>query len=357
MEFEKCLDKNGNYKTTKKNHKLLFKKVSEGDIEFLTKVLEGNPEIVDVVGEGSSWYLDKTPLMYAFQCGKSDVCNLLIDCGADVNFVMPGGPKTPMCNWAATLAAMYGGAYPEFMKILKRILAMGADPNLCEESFQRDAMHEAISQCQASNNGHYETVQVLLEAGADPDYRHREWLLRLAADYTYIEGGEVKTRSTKLAPEIFSMYGISQEELKAANQQSSRPVEPPFLEHPNGDHKKAKSALIEAMQGLDRLGETERWINFSGQGRGKTDETYVIRDVAYRNGILDLTSDSADVSAIQDLPGIASGQVSLNQSGQLDITPLTPPERGLFMDDLFLKYFQLKPTLKGRDYAVGVEWL
>lgn len=213
MEFSTCLTKEGGYKQTKKHHRLFFKQIEAGDIEFVGKVLDASPEMVNVLGADNQWYRDKSPLMYAFQCGQSEVCQQLIDRDADVDFVMPDGPKTPMCNWAATLAAMYGESKVEFMPILKRVLDLGANPNRCD-SMGRDAVLEAIGQYRASGKPRYKTIKLLLDAGADPDRRHREYILRLAGFLRVKRHGQPPVPAL-MASEVYEMYGIKRQEVAA----------------------------------------------------------------------------------------------------------------------------------------------
>ena len=119
-------------------------------------------------------------------------------------------------------------------------------------------------------------IRLALDRGADPD--------RQVGNSSNTVRELVEFNAHLYSPEVLALFSIEPE---VARGESSLPIEPPFMEHPSGDNANAEAALIEAMERLDGLGEVDRWINFSGQGRGQTDETYVVRDVAYRNGILD----------------------------------------------------------------------
>ncbi len=213
MEIEKCLTKDGKYKTTKKHHQLFFDQIREGNLEFVSAVLNASPAMVNVLGKNNSWYMDKSPLMYALQCAQDKMCTLLIDRGAEVDFVMPEGQEKSICNWAATMAAMYGESKPEFMQILKRLLELGANPNH-RDYMGRDALHEAISQLNALGKC-WQTVLVLIDAGADPEREHKKWLLQLAKVHTVKRYGEPASPSL-LAPEIYEAYGITKDELEKA---------------------------------------------------------------------------------------------------------------------------------------------
>lgn len=215
INIETCLDKSGKYKKTKKHHKLFFDQINEGNIEFIKSALDVSPEMVNILGENNNWYRDKSPLMYALQCTKAEMCILLIDRGADVNFRMPAGHKTTVCNWAATQATMYGEDNQEFIPILKKILELGANPNN-SDYMGRDAIHEAISQLNASGEEHnWQTIKILIEAGADPKRKHKDWLLQLVKIFRKKRYDEPATPSL-LAPEIYEIYGISKEELNSA---------------------------------------------------------------------------------------------------------------------------------------------
>jgi len=357
MDFEKCLDKNGKYKTTKANQKLLFKKVQEGDIEFLTNVLDASPEVVDLIGTESSWYRDKTPLMYAFQCDQPEVCRLMLDRGADVNFQMPAGPGDTICGWAAQLATRGYTTQLAFLEIFKRILSMGADPTVGNSLW--DAVHNCAAQSSEQEKEiSYEVIQLLIDAGADPNKYSRHLLLHSGSETTYVENGVSKTGPAKIKFEILERYGITREELEEFTRKRDVPKEQaPFLEHPNGNHPNAKAAIIEAMQQLDELGKVRRWIQFDGQGRGATDNQYECKSVAYRNGVLKLKLDDAELTKLLARLKLPEDSVSRDKSRHIVLTKLTPAQRGAFLNDVFLKHFKLKPTTGSKDYEVGVEWV
>lgn len=357
MDFEKCLDKNGKYKTTKANQKLLFNKVFEGDIEFLTKVLDASPEMVDLLGTESSWYRDKTPLMYAFQCNRPEVCRFMLDRGADVNFQMPDGPKSTVCGRAAAMATNGLQYHKEFFEIFKRIMKMGADATVGNPLW--DAVHNcAYASSQPKKEMAYEVIEMLMDAGADPNKWSRHLLLHTGSEESYVEDGVTKTKPPKIKFEVLERYGITQDDLEEFKRKQDAPEEtqPPFLEHPNGDHKNAKAALIDAMQRLDELGKAMLWIQIEGQGRGATDDQYECKSVAYRNGMLKLNLKDEELEKMLARLKLPADSVPSSKSRQLNLKKLTPAQRGAFLNDVFLKHFKLKPTHSGKDYGVVVEW-
>lgn len=357
MDFEKCLDKNSKYKNTKANQKLLFKKVQEGDVKFLKKVLDASPEMVDLVGTESSWYRDKTPLMYAFQCDKPKVCTLMLDRGADVNFKMPAGGNRTICEFAAESAAFGSKQQDEFLEIFQRVLEMGADATV------GIPLWRAIEQCasavkQERKEKGYQVIRILLEAGADPERETcRKLLINHGTESSYIQNGVTKTRPPEIDFKILELYGITREELDGSTDEEDSDDETrPFLEHPNGDHKSAKAALIDAMQRLDDLGKVMLWIQIEGQGRGATDSQYVCKSVAYRNGMLKLKLEEGELEEMLARLKLPADSVPNSKSRQLNLKKLTPAQRGAFLNDVFLKHYKLKPTHSGKDYGVVVEW-
>jgi hypothetical protein len=226
--------------------------------------------------------------------------------------------------------------HDEWLRLATRLLDEGADPN----TGLWPALHAVGGIVNRAD-----LIHLALDRGADPD--------RQVGNSGNTVRELVRINAHLYSSEVLALFGL---ESAVAQEESSSPIEPPFLEHPSGEHANAEAALIDAMERLDELGEVERWIRISGQGRGQTDETYVVRDVAYRDGILDLTVDKRELDRLTKSMRISSDQVQRDDNERLDLTRLTPSERGAFLNQVFLTHFGLKPTRRGRDYAVAVEW-
>src|SRR6478672_10757893 len=76
------------------------------------------------------------------------------------------------------------------------------------------------------------------------------------------------------------------------------PDDRPFLEHPSGEFDSALEAMTSAMRRLKSGGYADRWITFSGQGRGHDEDSYQIEDVPVRGNTLDLRGQSVDLAAV-----------------------------------------------------------
>lgn len=132
---------------------------SPDDLElFLDAIEDGNRELVEYflekgvdVNGVSTKGCKCTPLMAAADENQAEIARLLIDRGANVNFVNKNG-------WTALMEAADEGSY-ETARIL---LQAGADVNLHGETTRSTALNQAASE------GHLSVLKLLLDAGADP---------------------------------------------------------------------------------------------------------------------------------------------------------------------------------------------
>lgn len=132
----------------------------------------------------------------------------------------------------------------------------------------------------------------------------------------------------------------------------------PFMEHPSGKFRTSLDAITDAMNRLDKLGKTDRWIKFSGQGEGSRPDSIHAVDIPYRNGAFRIDSGPVDVRAVAEFAGVDASKVE--SSGQsevtIDLSRATPAERARFLDGLFRKHSGLRHHEGENDYSVGAEW-
>lgn len=137
----------------------LFKAIQAGDVTTVTALLDADPATVDAFGEGSAAYRDKTPLMFALQCGRHHIARQLIRHGADVGARMPGGPRSTVIAVAVASVIPQQGL-KDAVRIVGDLLDAGADPN--------DGLWPALSSYNKAWD-QPELIALLLERGADPD--------------------------------------------------------------------------------------------------------------------------------------------------------------------------------------------
>jgi hypothetical protein len=95
---------------------------------------------------------NETPLILAARCGRSDVVEVLLRAGANVNNVMPRSGETALLT-----ASWYG-----HLHVISILLAHGANVNI-----QDNDGHTAIMQ--ATLQSRLDIVNLLLSNGADPN--------------------------------------------------------------------------------------------------------------------------------------------------------------------------------------------
>ena len=118
--------------------KKLFKAVRQNDLEAIKQILAKNPEVIDNIAtpppkkdEGQS------PLQVAIKVGNLEIAHYLIEKGADVNHMEPdNGVPWNQCFKCPLLFDAIIGLYltwetrrEEYMHLILRLLASGADPN------------------------------------------------------------------------------------------------------------------------------------------------------------------------------------------------------------------------------------
>lgn len=139
---------------TKKDIKTFFKAVSNGDIRLVSQLLEGNAAYLRVCNFSPPKKDDgQSGLQLAFKTGNFEIAKLLIEQGADVNFM-----ETSAINeWTAPvlhdcIRATIFNAYTlqkdtkQFDKafyLLELMLSKNADPN-STDSYGNNCLHRAL---------------------------------------------------------------------------------------------------------------------------------------------------------------------------------------------------------------------
>lgn len=124
---------------------VLFKEIRQGSIEKIKERIEKNPAVVNEVFTGKKPLKDigQSPLQVALKCAEFDIIDLLLDSGADPDFienpseVPPGSMCCPVLSDAIKYAMdtlLYTGTEHieqslRYIGIVERMLVLGADPN------------------------------------------------------------------------------------------------------------------------------------------------------------------------------------------------------------------------------------
>jgi hypothetical protein len=131
----------------------------------------------------------------------------------------------------------------------------------------------------------------------------------------------------------------------------------PFMEYPSDDYASSLAAMTSAFARLKKGGYGDRWLTFSGQGKGHDEDSYQIEDVNVRGNTLDLRGQTLDVPALLQFAKL-QGQVQANvdPQGMVTLNGATPEQMARFLDAVFQKHFGIQPHDDETDYAVGAEW-
>jgi hypothetical protein len=145
---------------------------------------------------------------------------------------------------------------------------------------------------------------------------------------------------------------------KLFGQKSNDPPEDePFMEHPTGEFKNSLEAMTSAFKRLNTGSNADRWITFSGQGKGHDEDSDQIEDVRVRGNTFDLHDQNIDVAAVLQFAGL-QGQVTpqTDAEGMITLPDATPEQLARFLDGVFRKHFGIQPHEGEPGYAVGAEW-
>ncbi|KAI3929878.1 hypothetical protein MKW98_004032 [Papaver atlanticum] len=147
-----------------------MKNDAKGESPFFHAVLGGNINIVDyLLGKGAnpntSNINGSTPLHYAAQKGYTEILTRLLSRGVNVNGSCEDGTLTPLAVAGATLSPLDIAAHNGQIEAIQILLDHNADPNLMScRSFTSLTVSIKSGLPQSLR-----CVELLLEAGADPD--------------------------------------------------------------------------------------------------------------------------------------------------------------------------------------------
>ncbi len=147
----------------KKENESLFSAVGLNKREEVARILDMHPGEIDVYGISNLNCRDKTPLMYAMQCGHFDLVYWLLERGASVTARMSGGPGYSVIVLAARLGHPMAADFSRFLELTEELIRRGADPS--------DALPTAVGQYQNFGDNPERMIRLLLQHGADPSTR------------------------------------------------------------------------------------------------------------------------------------------------------------------------------------------
>lgn len=125
----------------------MFKEIRHGDIEKIRARIERDPAVVNEIYTGAKPKKDigQSPLQVAIKCGQFEIIDLLIEHGADVDFIEDPAdkPKDTSASYFMCMPVLHDaiigtfGALPysqfehaeNYVRVIKTLLERGADPN------------------------------------------------------------------------------------------------------------------------------------------------------------------------------------------------------------------------------------
>lgn len=181
----------------------LFRAVRHGDVGVVTALLDKNPALVGAVRKPPPKKdAGQQPLGVALKTGKYEIARLLLDRGADVNFIEDASVdgRQPVVNDAVEAAVASGlrkdpAAAAESLALLKLMVELGADVAAPYPDTGQPVLWWAVFRVQYRRTGELSgddvarltpVFQTLVDAGADPDATN-EWV-------GYYASGEVASR-------------------------------------------------------------------------------------------------------------------------------------------------------------------
>lgn len=177
---------------TKKEIKIYFKAITDGDLATLNRLLDEKPEYLNVCNVAPPKKDDgQSGLQLAFKTGRFEIAKLLIERGADVNFQETSTINqwtTPVLHDCirATIFNSYTlqrdiSKFDKAISLLKLMLEKKANPN-STDSYGNSCLGRAILDARQMINNPSADLQngilleqlrkvfkALIDAGADPD--------------------------------------------------------------------------------------------------------------------------------------------------------------------------------------------
>jgi ankyrin repeat protein len=185
--------------------KALFREIRAGDVGAVAARLGANPDLVHAIAKAPPKKDDgQSTLQVAIKAGRFEVANLLLDAGADVNYrdvselnrwntpVLHDAVRAAVFssrfgnNWAlpgepARIEVLNTGEqFDRAFSVLERMISLGADP-LAHDSAGNPALWRAVLDARQVlrdfelpdlDEDLRRVFDLLLQAGADPDYVH-----------------------------------------------------------------------------------------------------------------------------------------------------------------------------------------
>lgn len=176
----------------------MFKEIRQGDIEKVKARIEKNPDVVNEVFTGKKPLKDigQSPLQVAVKCGQFEIIDLLLEKGADPDFMENRADQpmdtehyyfAPMPVLEDAIKGVFGAlAYhnnersKQYIKVVEKLLIKGADPN--KESYPNPRWGTmmrplGVAVCQAemvisedrAKEHLFEVLDLLKQYGADFD--------------------------------------------------------------------------------------------------------------------------------------------------------------------------------------------
>ncbi|HEY7087013.1 MAG TPA: hypothetical protein VH518_02925 [Tepidisphaeraceae bacterium] len=131
----------------------------------------------------------------------------------------------------------------------------------------------------------------------------------------------------------------------------------PFMEFPSDDYDSSLAAMTSAFQRLKKGNFGDRWITFSGQGKGHDEDSDQIEDVNVKGNTFDLRGQTPDVPALLQFAKLQDQlQPQADSEGMITLPNATPEQMARFLDAVFRKHYGIHPHDDEEDYAVGAEW-
>ena len=123
----------------------MFKEIRHGDIEKIRERIAKNPSVVNEVFTGTKPKKDiaQSPLQVAIKCGEFEIIDLLLENGADADFMEDPSqkPEDTSASYFMCMPVLHDaiiGAFgifgrqersEQYVKVIEKLLERGADPN------------------------------------------------------------------------------------------------------------------------------------------------------------------------------------------------------------------------------------
>ncbi|WP_394834459.1 ankyrin repeat domain-containing protein [Pendulispora rubella] len=149
---------------SKKTIKNLFQAIEDGNIDLVKQIIGVDADALECEGVGKVMFSGKTPLIYALQCGQTNIALFLLENHANANAKMSDSWRWPTLHFAVRTAVSVDSK-PEDLHVLERMLTFGADPN-ATDAFGNTALDRSLLDYKKDCDA-WKVIQVLVDAGAN----------------------------------------------------------------------------------------------------------------------------------------------------------------------------------------------